>query len=364
MDLLDVRILTCLDKYGPRNVSVISRRLGAPYETVRKRLKRLVSRFFVEFPLSVFHTYIGLKKAFVFADAVLGYEDALFDSMKANDFWIYVGRYYGRCEGCYAIYTVPVDYLGQFEDFVHELGETDIAQNVRVIWSTCLHTINPTENWFDPDSQRWVLNWKAWTEEIPEQGTELPPTLVEPKEFPIKADDIDIVILAKLEPDYTRRMKDIAKILDMTPEAVEYHFKNHILKRGLIEKSQVFFRRFDEATSDFFAFTFRFDNEVKTAKFASSLLDKPFVYGLGKIIGENGLVAHICLPRREFRRFIRSLSGLVREGLLKEYKYLIEDFEKKEGQTISYEYFKEGSWNYDHKKHVENLRKIVEEAKD
>lgn len=363
LDLLDVKILTHLDRHGPRNLSAVARELQLPYETLRKRFKRLVSRFFVKFPLSVYHTYIGLKKAFVFADAAPGFEDALFECMKTNDFWTYVGQYYGKCEGSYAIYPVPVDHLGQFEEFVHELEGTDLAQNVWILWSTCLHTVNPTENWFDVGSQRWVFNWEEWIEEIPNECMDLPLTLVEPEGFPIKADDKDILILAELEVDYTSKMKEIAKILNMTPEAVGYHFRNHILKRGLIEKSQVFFLRFDSATSDFFVFVFRFDDEEKTAKFASSLLDKPFVYGVGKIIGENGLIVHICLPRKEFRRFIRSLSKLIRRGLLSGYEYLIEDYEKREAQTISFEYFEDGTWIYDHEKHLESLREIVEEAK-
>jgi len=363
LDLLDIKILAHIDRHGPRNISAIARRLGVPYETVRKRMRRLVSRFFVKFPLNVYHTYIGLKKAFVFADAVLGYEDVLFDCMKANDFWIYVGRYQGRCEGCYAIYTVPVDHLGQFQEFVHELEGTSVAQNVRLLWSTCLHTVNPTENWFDSGSQRWVFNWKAWMEEVPNAGTELPLTLIEPEEFPIRADEKDILILAELEVDYTTRMKEIAKVLGMTPEAVGYHYYNHILKRGLVEKPQVFFLRFDKAVSDFFVHYKIALLYCDRIKFASSLLDKPFVYGLGRLFGENGLIAHTHLPRREFRRFVRSLSGLVRAGLLEEYEYLIEDFDEKEAQTISYEYFKDGTWIYNHEKHLENLSVIVEEAK-
>ena len=358
LDLLDVKILTCLDRCGPRNISAIARKLGIPRETARKRVERLVSKFFVKFPLSVYHTYLGLKKAFVLADAVPGYEDALFDGMKTNDYWLYVGRYYGRSEGCYAIYALPVNHLGEFGEFVHELEKTQLAQNVQVLWSTCLQTVNATENWFDPDSGGWTLKWDEWIEEIPDEGTELPPTLVEPKEYPIKADDIDVVMLAKLEVDYTRQLKDIAEIVDLTPEAVQYRYHNHILKRGLIEKSQVFFPRFDTAISDFYVFIFRFDSGGKTARFASSLLDKPFVYGLGKLNGENALIAHICLPRQEFRRFIEVLSKLARGGLLDTYEYLIEDYRRRQSQTISYEYFKDGVWIYNHQEHIEDLNKI------
>ena len=100
------------------------------------------------------------------------------------------------------------------------------------------------------------------------------------------------------------------------------------------------------------------------AKFASSLLDKPFVYSLGKIMGENGLIAHIYLPREEFRKFIEALSKLIKRGFLDTYEYLIEDYAKSQAQTISFEYFKDGVWIYDHKRHLENLKKELMKLKN
>jgi DNA-binding Lrp family transcriptional regulator len=317
----------------------------------------------MSFPANVYHTNLGLKKAFVFADALLGYEDVLFKCLKANDFWLYVGRYYGRCEGCYGIYAIPKEHTQEFEEFMHQLEETEVAINVRLLWSTSLHTINMTDNWFDPQLKTWIFHWDKWIEEIPYSGTKLPYTLVDPKDFPLKADDIDIRILAKLEVNSNASFREIAKVLNMTPETVAYHYKNHILKRGLLEKSQVFFLRFDKATSDFFVFIFRLDNKEKMARFASSLLDKPFVYTLGKVFNKNALIAHIYLPGNEFRRFVYSLSELIRRGLLQTYEYIIEDFNVRSSQTISYEYFQNGSWTYDHKKHIENLQNLVRNAR-
>jgi DNA-binding Lrp family transcriptional regulator len=359
LDLLDIKILEQLGKYGPRNISYIARKLGIPIETARKRVKRLISQFFMALYANVYHTNIGLKKAFVFADALPGYEEVLFKCLKANDFWLYAGRYYGRCEGCYGIYGIPKEHTKEFEEFIHKLEEAEVARNLQFFWSTCLHTVNLTEKWFDPESKTWIFHWDKWIEEIPTKGTELPHTLMDPEDFPTKADYIDILILTELEVNSAVSFRDIAKILNVTPEAVSYHFKNHILKRGLLEKSQVFFLRFDRATSDFFVFIFRFDDKDKMARFASSLLDKPFVHTLGKILGENALITHIYLPRKEFRKFIQSLSELVRRGLLQTYEYIIEDFDVRASQTISYEYFKDGSWIYNHKKHLESLQNLV-----
>jgi len=363
LDSLDVKILACLDEYGPRNLSLIARRLDIHTETLRKRVERLVSRFFIEFLMMPYHTNIGLKKSLVFADAVPGKEEFLPKCMKANDFWIYIGRYYGRFEGCYGVYAIPVEFQNDFKEFVQELKKSEIIRNVHYFWSTCVQTVNPTENWFDEESGWWVFNWDNWVKEFSEGDKKLPPTLVEPERFPINADDIDVLILAKLEVDYTRSLTEIARILNMNSKTVEYHYRNHILKRGLIEKTQVFFDRFNKETADFYVFTLYFDSEKKTAKFASSLLDKPFAYGLGKIIGEHGIVAHLYLPKKEFRAFIKTLSQLIREGHLQSYEYVIEDIREKQGQTISYEYFKNGEWVYDHKRHLETLRKIVNEVK-
>jgi len=362
-DLLDIKILEQLDKYGPRNISNIARKLGIPIETTRKKVKRLISQFSITFHANVYHTNLGLKKAFVFADALLGYEELLFRCLKANDFWLYVGRYYGRCEGFYGIYGVPKEHTQEFEEFVHQLEEVELAKNVRLFWSTCLHSVNLTKNWFDPKSKAWIFHWEKWMEEIPSMETKLPYTLVEPEDFPVKADYIDARILAKLEINSTTSFREIAKVLNMTSEAVAYHYKHHILKRGLLEKSQVFFPRFDKTTSDFSVFIFRFDEKDKMAQFALSLLNKPFVYALGKILNENALIAHVYLPRKEFRRFIYSLSELIKRGRLQTYEYVIEDFDVNNAQTISYEYFKDGSWIYDHKKHMESLQNLARNLK-
>lgn len=362
LDLLDIKILEQLDKCGPRNISKIARKLGVPVETTRKKLKRLISQFFITFHANVYHTNLGLKKAFVFADALLGYEELLFRCLKANDFWLYVGRYYGRCEGCYGIFGIPKEHTQEFEEFVRQLEEVQVARNVRLFWSTCLHSVNLTENWFDPESKAWIFHWDEWIEEIPFKGTELPYTLVEPKDFSVKADYIDTLILAKLEINSTASFREIAKVLNVTPEAVAYHYKDHILKRGLLEKSQVFFLRFDKATSDFSVFIFRFEEKDSMARFALSLLNKPFVYALGKILNENALIAHVYLPRKEFRRFIYSLSELIKRGHLQTYEYIIEDFDVRDAQTISYEYFEDGFWVYDHKKHIASLQGLVRSA--
>jgi DNA-binding Lrp family transcriptional regulator len=359
LDQTDIKILEALGIYGPRNIEKLSERLGMPVQTVRDRTKRLKSLFSLQLQANIYHTYIGLKKAFVFAKANPGFEDLLKECLKAEGYYLYLARTYAPPRGYYGIYGIPAEHTADFEHFIREIEKFSVTESIRLFWSTCIQTINLTDNWFDQKSNTWTFNWDKWVQKIENQGIRLPPTLTEPHSYPQKADEIDILVLTKLEKDATSKLRDIAKMLNLNPLKVQYHFTNHIIKKGLIEGYAVLLHCFDR-DSDIFCFRFGFNNSEDMAKFASSLMNKPFARGISKIFGENALLVHIHLPRKEFGGFMDTLSGLVRKGFLRNYDYVIEDPSKPpEQQTISCEFFENGAWIYDHKKHLDELRSLV-----
>lgn len=362
-DLLDVKILESLGIHGPRNITSLARKLGAPAETVRKRLKRIRSRTFLRTNVNIYHTNLGLKKAVVFAEAIPGYEDLLFESLKSHGFWIYLSRCYGMNEGCLGIYTIPRDHCTDFEEFISQLERLRFAKRVNLYWSTCFQSVNLRCNWFDSASKSWNFLWDKWIEEIPTMGTRLPFTLIDPLDFQVQGDKTDVLILKELEKDATVSFTRLAEMLGISPQLIRYHFYEHLVKRNLIESFQVTVFPFDRAISDMFYFIFRFDHGEKLAKFALSLMDKPFVYSIGKILKENALVANLYLPKVEFRRFVNILSSLIKAEFLRSYLYVIQDFKKTLRQTISYEYFENGGWVYEHEKHIERLQDLVKRNK-
>ncbi len=357
LDSLDIRILEALGVYGPRNTSKLARSINVPKPTVRDRIKDLKSHFSLHLQVSVYHTFIGLKKAFVFARATPGHERLLWESMKANGYWLYLIARYDIPESFYGIYGIPIDHTEDFEQFVSQIHKLRIAESIDLFWSTCIQSINLTDNWYDHVSERWVFEWNKWIEDIESQGTALPYTLVESETYPQKADRIDIIILKELQKNAECKLRNISKLLDVSPQRVQYHFKNHVIAKGLVEGYQVFLPHF-EAVSDSYCFRFNFHDEKNMAKFACSLKDKPFVRSIGKIFGKNALFIHIYVPRKEFRGFTDTLSKLIRDGLMKSYDYAIEDLSRKQLQTISHEFFKDKSWIYDHEKHMKRLHEL------
>jgi len=362
LDDLDIEILEGLAIYGPRNLTEVARRVGTSTEMVRLRTKRMSSLFYLRLSANLYHTNLGLKKAVAFFEATPGYEGSLLDCLETKGFCIYLSRCYGRFEGYLGIYVIPIGHETEFEQFLKEVEKLGLVKSVQVFWSTCFHTVNRTGKWFDHQTGTWILQWNKWIEEIQAKGTELPYTLVDPEDFPVKADEIDIFIMKELEIDATTSLVAIAKKLGTTLQKVKYHYQRHIIERGLIETFQIFIFPFDRVVSDMFFFTFKFDSREKMAKFALSLLDKPFVYNLGKILGENAIIVHIYLPRAEFRRFADCLSKLIRSGFLQSYDYVIQDIRPGTWfrEELHYDLFKGRSWIYDHEKHMKDLRDSVE----
>jgi DNA-binding Lrp family transcriptional regulator len=361
LDFLDLEILEGIGIYGPRNISTVARSLGMPEATVRRRLKQMLSQIFLL--TNVYHTNIGLRKTIVLAKAPQGREKLLYNCMNTHDYLIYISRCFGAYEGCAAIYAVPIERCQEFELFLERLEEEGVAEKIRHFWSTCFHTVNLKCDWYDRDLERWNFPWEEWVHEVQAEGTELPFTLKDPAEYPMKADWADIFILKELETDATVSLKALADKLKITVPLVKYHFDKHIINRQMLEGFQVIYYPFDKANSNGFFFLFTFENLEKMAKFARSLLDKPFALSLGKIFGAPALFAYIYLPLAELRKFIDSLGELIRMGSLTSYEYVFQDAQTSQRYTIPYRSFKNETWQYDQERYLKEIDELVRAEK-
>ena len=365
LDNLDLKILEGLSKHGPRNMSKLAKEIGVPRGTILSRIDRMSSSFCLRLLTTVYHTNLGMKKAVVFAKAVPGREDSLFNYLKVNKFYIYLSRFFGMFEGCVGIYVIPVEHKAEFEEFLGEVEKLGVTQEIKLYWSTCFHTVNPTRNWFDADKENWIFRWDEWLDEVASSDSELPNTLKDPESFPLKADETDLFIVKELEQDATVTLASIGRKLGISLQDVRYHYETHVIKHGLIETFQIAVLPFDQTASDRLFFFFKFSDNEKMGKFARSLLNKTFVFILGKILEQNALVSQIYLPRHEFRNFIDALSKLARENLLESYEYVFQDIrsDKWSRETIPYQLFQNGRWMYEHSKHVEALHRLESSMK-
>jgi hypothetical protein len=95
-------------------------------------------------------------------------------------------------------------------------------------------------------------------------------------------------------------------------------------------------------------------------KFTNACEGKPFVVSYSKIIGKNAILANIYLIKTEFPNFAAVLNRLFVEGFITDFFYVTLDQATYRRQTISYEYFENGRWLYDHSERIEKLQSILE----
>jgi DNA-binding Lrp family transcriptional regulator len=360
LSALDVKILQALGEKTPRNLAEVARSLRIPTRTVHFRIKRMHSKVYLRLNSSIFHAKLGMKRAVVFADAFPGFESLLFECLKANDFCGYVNRCYGNCESCFAVYTIPVEQSLRFEEFLNEIKDLGIAKNIRFYWASNFQYSRVVDKWFDLDKCEWTFPWESWTNEIENSPAKLPQTLAIPKDFENCADRIDVLLLKELEKDATAPLNEVAEKLGISPQLVHYHYEEHVLKKALLAGFQVFFFRYEHELLETVIFVFRFFDDESMAKFAMSLLDKPFTLFISRILDDSALIAEFSFPKTEFRHLIDSLSTLARLKLIKDYTYYIQDLRPAvtSRQTLPYEFFKNNKWVYNHKKHLLRLKEL------
>ena len=360
IDEVDVKILEGLSLFGPRNLTAIAERLNIPKTTLRYRVKQMLENSLLFIHLNPYHTNMGLKKATVFIEAKPGYEDVLLESLRQNDFWIILCRIFGPYEGCGGTWTIPKENDRDFESFLENLLDSGVARSYDLNWTTCREGVPVRSRWFNLEEKEWVFDWDEWVEEVKLIEGELPWTLIETKDWPIRVDYEDVLIVKELEKDGSATMSEISRRLNIHESTVKYHFRKHLCKRGIIEGYEMEIARFPILFSDYMFFRFEFDSYEKFSKFTLSLHDKPFPISLGKVLGENSLISQIYLPRLEFRKFINALSKLIKMGLLNTYNYLFQDINQTWRQTIPYEHFRDGRWDYDARGHQDKIRESLE----
>lgn len=358
IDEIDVKILEGLSLLGPRNIALLSKHIDHPISTVSYRIRRMLDKSILFFHVNPYHTYMGLKKAVIFVEAMLGYEDVLLDCLRVNDFWLLLCRVYGPYEGCGGIWTIPKEKAEDFEDFIQSLIDKGIARSAEINWSTCFEGIPVQTRWFNNEQGQWTFNWDELLKEVEIIEGKLPITLIDPPDWPIKVDYTDLLIIKELEIDGRKSLSNISRKLDIPFEKIKYHFREHVSKRGLLEGYQIEIYRFPSLVSEYIFFKFEFDTYEQFAKFTLSLHDKPFPIFMGKVLGENALITQVYLPKWEFRKFIAFLSELIKKGLLSSYHYVLEDAFQMWRETIPYDHFKDGKWDYD----SDLMKKGIEEV--
>lgn len=362
LDQTNASILKAIGELGARNITLIAKRTHLPVTTVRFRLEKMKKDGQVLVAANPDLPKLGLAKAFVVASAYLGRQDRLFETIRNTVYWTYIIRCYGKYDGFCSYFAFPATYMKELEKYMREAKRLQAFRNSRFFWCTNAQIVSPDFSWYDFKEEKWKFDWQHWTRNVLAAPGELPEPIREPADYAITVDKKDLLIIKELQKDETIGFNRLAEIVGISPQSVGSRYHDHILKRKLIMNCAVDVYPYPLEISDLYLFKIDFADQRCLGKFANACEDKPFVVSYSKIIGKNAILANIYIIKAEFPNFMGFLNRLFVEGLITDFFYVTLDQSAYRRQTVSYEYFENGRWLYDHSERVERLQRILEAA--
>jgi DNA-binding Lrp family transcriptional regulator len=344
LDPVNAKIIEAFGKSNPRNLLALAKKVGLPPTTVTFRVKKLMKEGFLQVRAKVNSHKLGLIKAVLVADTNRGHSETLLSTIENTGYWSYTTRCYGKFNGIYAVFSFPFEQKAALEEYLEKARQLGAISNYVLLWTTNIFEVAPNFDWYDFRRKTWNFAWQKWQDEILNSPTDLPKRLADPQSYEILADKTDLLMLKELEKDGLRDFTELSEVAKITPQAVRHRFYQHLMKWKLVAEYEVAIFPYPLEISDLCAFVFDFPDQQALAKFANSLVDKPFVLSHARIVGKNSLVAHFYIPKVEFSSLIESLNHLAVKGVIENFQYVSLDVASFKRQTVSYEFFRDGKW--------------------
>ncbi len=360
IDPLNAQIMTECCRLGPNNLSKVARSLKLPVETVRYRFNKLRRLGVFRFDVFAHYSKLGLIRCSVFATPTPPGEQIFDKVLTTLEYWTYLARSYGSYEGRYGVYALPIANRADFEDYLNEAAKLGIIENLEVVFTGDSYTITPDFQTFNFKKHYWIFPWNDWIKKAKSEPADLShPALRDPEEYSSRIDVTDLQILALLEQDAARGLREIGRNLGLTASGVKYHWDHHIAAPEVVQGFRTLLTGYPMGLSDIFAFKFVCADEEKLAKLVNFFSDKVFVVSFAKVLRKNDLIVHVAIPKTEFESMMAFMYGIRSAELVRDFTYVRLDLRSYSAETIRPANFRNGRWSYERKAQLAKLDKFM-----
>ncbi|MGP8128226.1 MAG: winged helix-turn-helix transcriptional regulator [Candidatus Bathyarchaeia archaeon] len=356
LDRTNIRILTAMWKYGPRNLLEVSRRTGIPFTSVYHRVAKLEtkSKRFVSLIPQV--SKLGLVRVIVLVTSRPGSEDRVTMALKVPNYW----RSVNRCEGIFthfSVHLVPAKFLKQFRSYVKRLAELDLITQSNIILTGEYIPNFPNFSYYHPATNEWAFQWARWLASLKRKPSQ---TIEDPASYQILADKKDMLIVKELEKNARKSFADLAPLLGISLQGVKYHYDKKLVPTRIVNYFGFDVRPYPGEVSAYHEILLKFTNSQGMNRFYSSMNEFFFVLGMSKVLHQNSLLVRTYTLQTQVPSLFTFLSQMAQEGLLESYSAVRQDFMEREAQTISYELFdQDQGWTFDLKQYRSELSKLA-----
>jgi len=356
LDRTNVKILSAMWKYGPRNLLEVSRRTGIPFTSVYHRVAKLEAKSKRVAALIPQVSGLGLVRVVVLASANPGCEDKVTDALKLPNYW----RFVNRCEGMFthfSVQLVPAKFLKQFKQYVKRIQELGLITKPTIILTGEYIPNFPNFSYYNPVNNEWTFQWGNWLTAMNKKPTEM---IEDPENYDIRADRKDMLIVKELEKNGRKSFAELAPLLGISLQGVKYHYDKKLVPTGIVKYFGFDVWPYPEEVSAYHEILLNFKNSQGMNRFFSLMRELFFVLGVAKVLNQNGLVVRTYTLQNRVPSLFTFLSEMAQRGHIESYSAIRQDFLDREVQTISYDLYDENNgWGFDLRKYLAELSKLA-----
>jgi len=357
LDSTNIKILSAMWKFGPRNLLEVSRRTGIPFTSVYHRMGKLEAKSGRVAYLIPQVSKLGMARVVVLVTAKAGSEDRVLAALKIPNFWWSTNP----CEGNFthhSVHAVPAKFIQDFRAYIRHLSKIGLITQYRIITTGEQYPNFPNFRYYNPSANEWKVPWGQWLKAI-SRGT---PTksIDDPESYSLLARRKDLLIVKELEKNARRRFADLAPIVGITLQGVKYHYDKILVPKGIVQNFAFDVYPYPIEVSAYHEIMLEFTNKRNMNEFYSLIGDLFFVLGVSKVLRKNSLLIRTCILQSQLLNMFAFFSEMAKSGMLDSYSSVRLNLVGRETQTISYELFDDHKgWVFDPKHALSDLRKLT-----
>ena len=334
IDKVDAEILNELAK-NPRNISTVARNLGLPTETVRYRVKRLLSQGVIKLFGVPNHLKLGLDLFRLILRAK--FDKELEKELDNHPYVSYVARCYGCINGYIVNLLVPRGHDYYVEEYLEKLRSYYPISDIIALKSLPTHYQLPNfHRYYNFVTNTWDYSWKL----SPSYIRNIEVRVALPQQ--VLLDHVDIAIIQELQVDATVSLTSLASKLGLSVASLRYHFVNHVIDRNLVNYA-VGYMPYPGLPLSLLIITFSKPNY--TYGLYELLRGLPPIVGMALTTDISRLVALIQAPLDRKIGLYEALKYLMDDDIIKDYFEVIIDRKYVRKYTIpDAKYYKAGKW--------------------
>jgi len=356
LDRTNIKILSAMWKYGPRNLLEVSRRTNIPFTSVYHRVAKLEARSRRVAYLIPNISRFGMTRLVVLVTARSGYEDRAEAALKIPNWWWSINR----CEGAFthhSVHAVPVKFLDEFKEYLRSVLRLGLITRFEIIQTGEQQPNFPNFKYYNPAANQWTIPWERWFNTLKKIKPQR--TISDPDGYPNLADRKDLLIVKELEKNGRRRYTDLASMLEMTLPGAKYRYDKRLIPNGIIGSFALDVHPYPPEVSAYHEIMLEFTSESSLNKLVSLIDDLFFIIGFSKVLRKNTLIVRTTILQSQLLSMFDFFSEMAKARMLNDFSSVRLDFSARETQTISYELFDdEEGWTFDLSRCLTELRRL------